>query len=72
MYTFEPRDHNTLTNFIIRRLIFFSLVASSNIGPVCLPNAGLNIGDYQSSWTTQFSHVENGGEEIMIAHANCK
>uniref|UniRef100_A0A8C4H1M3 Transmembrane serine protease 2 n=1 Tax=Dicentrarchus labrax TaxID=13489 RepID=A0A8C4H1M3_DICLA len=38
------------------------ITASSNIGPVCLPNVGLNITDHQKGWITQFGEIVNGGE----------
>nr|XP_046246342.1 transmembrane protease serine 2-like [Scatophagus argus] len=31
--------------------------ASSNIGPVCLPNVGLNISEQQKAWITQFNRT---------------
>ncbi|XP_027136507.1 transmembrane protease serine 2 isoform X2 [Larimichthys crocea] len=36
------------------------ITASSNIGPVCLPNVGLNITDHQVGWITGFGHTGNG------------
>ncbi|XP_028274527.1 transmembrane protease serine 2-like isoform X2 [Parambassis ranga] len=35
--------------------------ASSNIGPVCLPNVGLNVTVPENGWITQFGHQVNGG-----------
>ncbi|XP_042342683.1 transmembrane protease serine 2-like [Plectropomus leopardus] len=36
------------------------ITASSNIGPVCLPNVGLNITAPQKGWITQFGFTVNG------------
>uniref|UniRef100_H2S217 Transmembrane serine protease 2 n=1 Tax=Takifugu rubripes TaxID=31033 RepID=H2S217_TAKRU len=36
----------------------------SNIGPVCLPNIGLNITDQQHSWITQLSGSGDAGETV--------
>ncbi|KAM9359135.1 transmembrane protease serine 2-like [Symphorus nematophorus] len=36
------------------------LTASSNIGPVCLPNVGLNITAPQTAWITRFNRTVNG------------
>ncbi len=44
----------------------FSLAASSNIGPVCLPNVGLNISDHQEGWITRFGGAVNGGETVRV------
>lgn len=63
--------HNNTFSVLIKNLRFlffsFSLVAGSNIGPVCLPNVGLNITDRQKGWITQFSRAGNGGETVMIS-----
>ncbi|XP_059186773.1 transmembrane protease serine 2-like isoform X2 [Centropristis striata] len=34
--------------------------ASRNIGPVCLPNVGLNITEAQTGWITRYGHTVNG------------
>ncbi|XP_070685509.1 transmembrane protease serine 2-like [Pempheris klunzingeri] len=36
------------------------MTASGNIGPVCLPNVGLNITGDQEGWITRFRHTVNG------------
>ncbi|XP_051814208.1 transmembrane protease serine 2-like, partial [Acanthochromis polyacanthus] len=36
------------------------ITASSNIGPVCLPNVGLNVTVPQSYWITRFDRSRNG------------
>uniref|UniRef100_H2S214 Transmembrane serine protease 2 n=1 Tax=Takifugu rubripes TaxID=31033 RepID=H2S214_TAKRU len=38
----------------------------SNIGPVCLPNIGLNITDQQHSWITQLSGSGDAGVQVSI------
>ncbi|KAM7399541.1 hypothetical protein PAMP_018807 [Pampus punctatissimus] len=40
--------------------------ASSNIGPVCLPNVGINITVPQRCWITRFGHTVNGGSPYLM------
>ncbi|KAM3616105.1 uncharacterized protein V6R79_012400 [Siganus canaliculatus] len=36
------------------------ITTSGNIGPVCLPNVGLNFSDHQMGWITRFSGTDTG------------
>lgn len=44
--------------------IFPPVVANSKIGPVCLPNPGLNVSDHQQGWITHLNGTGNGGETV--------
>ncbi|KAM9801340.1 transmembrane protease serine 2-like [Neosynchiropus ocellatus] len=41
---------------------------SSDFGPVCLPNTGLNVSDLQAGWTTGFNHSTDG--DLMETQVN--
>lgn len=42
------------------------VTASSNIGPVCLPNVGLNVTAPQRYWVTPFGRTVNGGSPHLM------
>ncbi|XP_035536320.1 transmembrane protease serine 2-like [Morone saxatilis] len=62
--------YNSLTRrndiALIRLSKPLDITASSNIGPVCLPNVGLNITDHQKGWITHFGGTVSGGSLYLM------
>ncbi|XP_078480491.1 LOW QUALITY PROTEIN: transmembrane protease serine 2-like [Lampetra planeri] len=64
----EGFDRRSRKNDIALMRLGKRLDIAGTVGPVCLPNVGLNITAPQTCWTTGFNRTMNGGGAVTWGH----